>query len=46
MFKITSFGRIKTIIDVSLVYASIFRGQLFFDQTDLEYRGTMLLRNA
>jgi hypothetical protein len=46
VFKITSFGRIKTITDVSQVYASIFGGQLFFDQMDLEYRGTMLLRNA
>ena len=32
MFKITSFGRIKTKTDVSRVYASIFRGKLFFDQ--------------
>jgi len=46
MFKITSFGRIKTITDVSQVNAYIFRGQLFFDQMDFEDRGTMLHRNA
>jgi hypothetical protein len=43
MFKITSFGRLKTF---HKFLHSIFRDQLSLDQLDLEYGGSTLLRNV